>query len=140
MPIIKNLPTGSISVDPAITNANLDKLLHEKKYEIEQAFLEEGEKLLKPDLSESHADYSKRVSSYMAELDQVKQSDLAAYVARRRVVIDLLCNAMEIKEDGMYAREEVLHSLIMPMRTTSEDLESLRGSNLCPSSALSCYK
>ena len=130
MPIVKNLPTDSILVDPAMTDANLDKLLHGKKYEIEQALLEEGEKLLKPDLSETHADYSKRVSSYMAELDQVKQSDLAAYVAHRRVVIDLLRKAMEIREDGKYAREEVLHSLIMPMRTKSEDLESLRGSNL----------
>ena len=130
LPIIKSLPKGSISVDPAVTDAHLDKLLHGKKYEVEQALLKKGEKLLKPDLSENHTEYSERVSSYMAELDQVKQSDLAAYVAHRRVVIDLLRNAMKIQDDGKYAREEVLHSLIMPMGTTSEDLESLRGSNL----------
>lgn len=130
LPIIKSLPKESISIDPAVTNAHLDKLLHGKKYEVEQALLKKGEKLLKPDLSENHAEYSERVSSYMAELDQVKQSDLAAYVAHRRVVIDLLRKAMTIQEDGRYAREEVLHSLIMPMGTTSEDLESLRGSNL----------
>lgn len=130
LPIIKNLPKDSISVDPAVTNAHLDKLLHGKKYEVEQALLKKGEKLLRPDLSENHSEYSERVSSYMAELDQVKQSDLAAYVAHRRVVIDLLRKAMKIQEDGKYAREEVLHSLIMPMGTTSEDLESLRGSNL----------
>ena len=130
LPIIRNLPKGSISVDPAVTNAHLDKLLHGKKYEVEQALLIKGEKLLRPDLSENHAEYSERVSNYMAELDQVKQSDLAAYVAHRRVVIDLLRKAMKIQEDGKYAREEVLHSLIMPMGTTSEDLESLRGSNL----------
>ena len=130
LPIVKNLSTDSILVDPGMTDANLDKLLHGMKYELEQELLEKGEKLLKPDISESHVDYSKRVSSYMAKLSQVKQSDLAAYVAHRRVVIDLLREAINIKDDGKYDREEILHSLIMPMKTTSEDLKSLRGSNL----------
>lgn len=130
LPIVKSLPKDTFSVDPGVSDAQLDRLLHGKKYEVEQQLLKKGQKLLNPDLSDSHADYSDRVSSYMNELDQVKQSDLAAYVAHRRVVIDLLRKAMQIQEDGKYAREEVLHSLIMPMGKTSEDLESLRGSNL----------
>lgn len=130
LPIVKNLPKGSLAIDPGVSDAHLDRLLHGKKYEVEQELLRKGEKLLNPDLSESHKDYSERVSTYLNELDQVKQSDLAAYVAHRRVVIDLLRKAMQIQENGKYAREEVLHSLIMPMGTTSEDLDSLRGSNL----------
>ena len=130
LPIVKTLPKDAIRVDPGVSDAKLDRLLHEKKYEVEQDLLKQGEKLLTPDLSENHDDYNERVSSYLNQLERVKQSDLAAYVAHRRVVIDLLRKAMEIQEDGRYAREEVLHSLIMPMGTTSEDLESLRGSNL----------
>ena len=130
LPIVKNLHSDDFAVDPGISDASLGRLLHEKKYEIEQDLLDRGEKLLRPDLSEDYNDYSERVGSYMAELEQVKQSDLASYVAHRRVVIDLLRKAMGIQDNGKYAREKVLHSLLMPMGRTSEDLESLRGSNL----------
>ena len=130
LPIVNNLHSDDIAVDPGISDASLDRLLHGKKYEIEQGLLEKGEKLLKPDLSENYDDYSERVGSYLAELEQVKQLDLASYVAHRRVVIDLLRKAMAIQGDGKYAQEKVLHSLLMPNRQTSEDLESLRGSNL----------
>ena len=130
LPIVKNLHSDDFPVDPGISDASLGRLLHEKKYEIEQGLLEKEEKLLQPDLSEDYDDYSERVGSYLAELEQVKQSDLASYVAHRRVVIDLLRKAMEIQSDGKYAREKVLHSLLMPMGHTSKDLECLRGSNL----------
>ena len=66
----------------------------------------------------------------MDRLQSVKQSDLAAYVTHRRVVLDLLNTAIKANADGKYARESVIHNLIMPMGTTSEDLSQLRASNL----------
>ena len=130
LPIVSNFHSDDFAVDPGISDAKLGRLLHGKKYEIEQTLLEKGERLLQPDLSEDYDDYSERVASYLSELEQVKQSDLASYVAHRRVVIDLLRKAMEIQDDGKYSRERVLHSLLMPVGQTSEDIESLRGSNL----------
>lgn len=130
LPIVQNVHFDDFPVDPRSSDAQLGRLIHEKKYEIEQVLLKKGEKLLEPDLSEDYDDYSERIRSYLSELEQVKQSDLASYVAHRRVVIDLLRKAMKIQSEGKYAREKVLHSLLMPMGQTSEDLESLRGSNL----------
>ena len=130
LPIVSNFHSDDFAVDPGISDAKLGRLLHGKKYEIEQTLLKKGERLLQPDLSEDYDDYSERVASYLSELEQVKQSDLASYVAHRRVVIDLLRKAMEIQDDGKYSRERVLHSLLMPVGQTSEDIESLRGSNL----------
>lgn len=130
LPIVKTFPIESMVVDPNISNAQLEKILHNKKYEVEQNLLEKGEKLLNPDMSDNYDDYKDRVNDYLRELDQVKQSDLAAYVAHRRIVLDLLRIAMRVQDDGGYAREEALHSLIMPMNSTSEQIESLRGSNL----------
>ena len=130
LPIVSNLNSDDFAVDPGISDARLGQLLHGKKYEIEQTLLKNGEKLLQPDLFDDYDDYSERVASYLSELEQVKQSDLASYVAHRRVVIDLLRRAMNIQDDGKYSRERMLHSLLMPMGHTSEDIESLRGSNL----------
>lgn len=130
LPIVSNLHSDDFPVDPGISDARLGRLLHGKKYEIEQTLLKKGERLLQPDLSEDYDDYSERVASYLSELEQVKQSDLASYVAHRRVVIDLLRKAMEIQDDGKYPLERVFHSLLMPAGQTSEDIEGLRGSNL----------
>ncbi|MGL4092056.1 hypothetical protein [Agrobacterium cavarae] len=129
LPIIKHLD-DEIFVDPSASDSSLDKILHTKKYQVEQSLLSEGNELLNPRLGDDFKDYSDRVARYMERLQSVKQSDLAAYVAHRRVVLDLLKASSKIRSDGTYEREAVLHNLIMPMKTTSEDFEHLRASNL----------
>ena len=130
LPIVKFLGDDELFVDPSTSDAQLDRLLHSKKYFVEQGLLEEGAQLLRPDLSDSYDSYSQRVAEYMEKLQSVKQSDLAAYVTHRRVVLDLLRSALNAKPDGSFERESVVHNLIMPMGASSEDFEHLRGSNL----------
>ncbi|MBY3259848.1 ATP-binding protein [Rhizobium laguerreae] len=129
LPIIRHLD-DVIFVDPSINDAALDRILHTKKYQVEQVLLTEGSELLNPRLGDDFKDYSDRVARYMEKLQSVKQSDLAAYVAHRRVVLDLLKASSKVRPDGTYEREALLHNLIMPMKSTSEDLDHLRASNL----------
>lgn len=129
LPIIKHFDDVPF-VDASTNDAALDRLLHAKKFQVEQVLLTEGSELLNPKLGDDFKDYSDRVARYMEKLQSVKQSDLAAYVAHRRVVLDLLKASSKVRPDGTYEREAVLHNLIMPMSTTSEDLEHLRASNL----------
>ncbi|RCK31400.1 hypothetical protein TH9_15915 [Thalassospira xiamenensis] len=130
IPIVKWFEEEEMFVDPGTSDAQLDRTLHTKKYIVEQSLLEEGSKLLHPSLSENYDSYSRRIAEYMEKVQSVKQSDLAAYVTHRRVVLDILTSALNARSDGSYEVESVLHSLIMPMGATSEDIESLRGSNL----------
>lgn len=130
LPIVKFLVADELFVDPSTSDAQLDRALHTKKYFVEQRLLEEGARLLKPDLSENYGSHSQRVAEYMEKLQSVKQSDLAAYVTHRRVVLDLFRVALNNQPDGSFEKESVVHNLIMPMGTTSDDLEHLRGSNL----------
>ncbi len=130
LPIVKYLGDEELFVDPGTSDAQLDRDLHSKKYQVEQVLLEEGSRLLQPDLADTVESYSQRVAAYMDKLQSVKQSDLAAYVTHRRVVLDLLRTALNVQPDGSFARESVVHNLIMPMGSTSEDLEYLRGNNL----------
>lgn len=130
LPIVKHMPGEDLSFDPSINDAMLDRALHTRKYQVEQSLLEEGSRLLRPDLGDTVESYPKRVASYMEKLQAVKQSDLAAYVTHRRVVLDLLASALPVKEDGTFEREDVVHNLLMPMGTTSEDIAHLRANNL----------
>jgi hypothetical protein len=56
-------------------------------------------------------------------IEEAEQRSLAEYVVRRKVVLDfieiLLRKVREDERDGSYQREDVLHSLICPMRVTT---------------------
>jgi hypothetical protein len=59
------------------------------------------------------------VDKYLQIAADIKRSDLANYVSHRRVIIDLLAAAIRRQDDGSYAREDLIHTLIMPMRKDS---------------------
>ena len=75
--------------------------------------------------SDYDEEYAKRLKQYLEKATDLKQSDLANYVAHRRVVIDLLNFAITQEIDGKFVREDVIHGLIMPMQVTSSRLPLL---------------
>ena len=123
-PLLGHMPTERLSVDPGMSDKDLDILLHRETFEVEQDILKEGHELLTG--SAGFDDYTDRLASYMDKVTDLRQSDLANYVAHRRVVIDLLDFAIRRQEDGNFVREDVIHELIVPMRTTSTDAEYQR--------------
>ncbi|MDD2859439.1 MAG: hypothetical protein PHT60_14775 [Acidiphilium sp.] len=58
-------------------------------------------------------------------LNDEKKSSLAEYVVRRRAIIDLLDSSLAFQDPNKrkYYKEEVIHELIVPLRSNSEDLD-----------------
>lgn len=50
------------------------------------------------------------------------QTALAEYVTRRKTLLTILEDALTIQENGRFRKEDVIHSLICPMRHTSDDI------------------
>ena len=73
-------------------------------------------------IGETTDDYEARIAAYLRKVEDIKKSDLANYVAHRRVVIDLLYAAIKRGPDGRYVREDLIHTLIMPMRIDSTEV------------------
>ena len=121
-PILRRIDEGKLSVNPAISDRDLELFLHRQFAEIEQEIIIEGHEVLSSDLTDESGEYSARLTEYLEKVEDVKKSDLAAYVSRRRVVLDLLRQAIQANEEGKYVREHVIHKLIMPMRVTSDDV------------------
>lgn len=121
-PILARVPQDELSVDPAISDRDLDIVLHRQFAKIEEALLDEGHNLMVPGDDENLAEYEKRLQSYLDKAQDIKKSDLANYVAHRRVILDLLAKAVQRQTDGRYAKEELIHRLIMPLRKSSEDI------------------
>lgn len=123
-PILSRIPENVLAVDPDISDKNLELILHEQFYALEKEILEEGQKILQPKLKENAKDYKERLDNYLKKVDDIKRSDLAAYVSHRRVVLELLENALRKQEDDTYVREDFIHNLIVPMREDSGTIES----------------
>ncbi len=58
-------------------------------------------------------------------LNDEKKSSLAEYVVRRKAILELLDSSLAFAEPEKrkYYKEEVIHELIVPLRTSSEDLD-----------------
>ena len=121
-PILNRIPEGQLAVNPDISDKELDILLHKHLAEIERKMLADGHDVLHPQPQESFPDYRKRLNEYLEAAEDIKRSDLANYVSHRRVVIDLLEMAIQRKQGGGYAREDLIHTLIMPLGRHSAEV------------------
>ncbi|HUC56088.1 MAG TPA: hypothetical protein VMA95_01705 [Streptosporangiaceae bacterium] len=120
-PILRHIDQAKLSVDPAISDEALELVLHRHFTEFETELLAEGQRVLEAESTENQ-EYEERLQEYLAKVEDAKKSDLAAYVSRRRVNLDLLAKAIESDRRGSYSLENVIHNLIIPMRKTSDDL------------------
>jgi hypothetical protein len=123
-PILARISEDKFDVDPNITDKELDLLLHKQLAEIEGSIVSEGHEVMNFGIHETPDQYRARLASYLEKVDDLKKSDLANYVFHRKVILDILEQAIRRGSDGKYVREELIHELIMPMRKTSDDVLS----------------
>lgn len=121
-PILGRIPLDKLSVDPGISDRDLDILLHKQLSEIESSLLAEGHDVMNFIKHESPAQYRTRLLSYLEKAEDIKKSDLASYVFHRKIILDILENAIQRGPDGKYVKEELIHEIIMPMRKTSNEV------------------
>lgn len=121
-PILGHLAPAALNVDPEISDKDLELALHRQLADLEEELLAEGHDLLAPQIGKTADDYEARIAAYLRKVEDLKKSDLANYVAHRRVVIDLLDAAIKRGPDGRYVREDLIHTLIIPMRIDSTEV------------------
>ena len=121
-PIINYIQDELLIVDPEKTDKELELHLHAQWYQVERELVSEGHEVMRPNNEEQALEYDARLQSYLQKAEDIKKSDLVNYVSHRKVVIDLLQKSIERLEDGKYAREDMIHELIMPMRKESGEV------------------
>jgi len=121
-PIANYVPEELLIVDPEKSDKELELHLHAQWYEVERQLVSEGHDIMLPQNKEHVEEYKERLGDYLRKAGDLKKSDLANYVSHRKVIIDLLQKSIERLEDGKYAREDIIHELIMPMRKDSVEV------------------
>ena len=121
-PITHYIDERYLIIDPDKSDKDVELHLHEQWYAVERDLLREGQQIMNPKQNEQAKDYEERIQSYLQKVEDLKKSDLANYVSHRKVIIDLLEKSIERNADGKYAKEEIIHELIMPMRKDSSEV------------------
>lgn len=111
-------------IAPNASRAEIDGALHHELYQREVALKREGRRILiEAAKLDSYEEYRASLSTFMADYNELGVSALAQHVMHRRIIIDLLERAISVKQDtGKYPLEKVVHDIIFPMRSSSDDL------------------
>ena len=128
-PILASLSEDEKSINPNSSDKAMDLLLHQKMMEKEHSLLAEGHDVLEVKSGESDEEYQRRTQAYFDGIQSLKQSDLTRYVIHRKIILELLKDALSRNDDGHYSKEDKIHQIIMPMRTTS-DGDEFKDNNL----------
>jgi hypothetical protein len=132
-PILARIPEDKLMVDPGISDKELELALHKALTDIEEQLISDGHAIVNgigiPKEDEEYLQYQAKLQEYLQKAEDLKKSDLANYVSHRRVILDLLDKAIQRDDKGKYAREDMIHRLIMPMRKDSSEVE-FEGMNL----------
>ena len=123
-PVMHLINQQDFSVDPGVSDKELDTLLHKQYSDIERQLLEEGHEIMNPAIESDLDNYQEKLNAYLQKAEDFKKSDLASYVSHRRVILDLLEKYIGQMDNGKYVHEEFIHQLIMPMRKTSEEVST----------------
>lgn len=78
--------------------------------------------------AEKKIDWRARTKDIFEKLNDSGKSNLAQYIVQRRYILDILKKTLEI-DDNKFAKEEAVHELIFPMKSTS-DAVSYENQNL----------
>jgi hypothetical protein len=111
-------------ITPGLDERHLESalhgILHEKTVEARAAMenaISKSPEGISPD------EYLASIKTAIGAYNEVGKSKLADYVSHRKVIIDFLERALKRDEESKsYSLEEVIHNLIFPMRTTSDDV------------------
>ncbi len=106
--------------DPSKIDQSLRKLQFEEELRTRAelaALMRSAQQVEEP----TRSAWRQKADDLFARLNEEGKANLASYIVQRRAILDLLQKRMEIT-DGIHAREEAVHSLIFPMRHTSDDL------------------
>lgn len=121
-PILDRIPEDDLNVDPNISDKDLELSLHKHFASIERELITEGHDILNQSDIAPDEQYNEKLNLYLSKAEDIKKSDLASYVSHRRVIIDILQKAIEKDNEGNYVREDLIHSLIMPMRKDTDEV------------------
>lgn len=110
-------------IQPGLTAEKLDEALLHVKRDVEDSVRKEVRHVAALFETETFEQYQERFQIVAEQANEIGKAQLAAYVAHRRTILDLVSQSLKrVRTDDKYPFERVLHKMIFPMGATSKDI------------------
>ncbi len=111
-------------IPPQASKTELEIALHRQLYQRRVRLKQEGARILSEPASADNAqEYYARLQKFVENENEIGKTSLAQYIVHRRVILELLEKYLsKDTETGDYGLEKTVHSLVFPMRATSDDV------------------
>ncbi len=106
------------AMPPNLSDDKKDEYLHKVAYTENKKIAEKIEQFMQ--LSEANEGEIQEIIETIKKRAPYDADSLVAYVARRKAIIRLFEKMLEMKENGKYELESMIHNLIFPMGLTNE--------------------
>jgi len=123
--LLNNRPEVYQAIPAGLKADDLDMELHKHVQLWEKDIKKQGkelEKAMTDNNSKTDISYQELFEKYWSGVTEISKTCLAEYVTRRKTLLKMLEDALSIQKDGSFKKEDVIHSLICPMRHTSDDV------------------
>lgn len=123
-PLMKYWSDFADKVSPGASAAEIERILDDEAHKRKVQMRKDSQRILKRFHQATIEEKEKLSEELMAKIGEVEMQALAEYVVHRRAVIELLEKYMAMDtETGRPHLERVLHSIVFPTRTTSNDIQ-----------------
>lgn len=112
-------------VPPDISDEKLDTQLYEIQRKIETDLREEADNLFETLGTGEGQDYDvweDQFSKFWQDFNEVGKARLAQYIIHRKLMLTFLEKALKLQDTGKYSREDVIHRILFPLKTISDDV------------------
>lgn len=108
----------------SIEKGNIGQELAKIHMQLRERFTEEAEKVLNipDDQIKSTEEYKEKLNTLLEQLNPTGKADLAEYIIHRKTILHLLERALKIGDDKQFQREDVIHSYVFPIKTSSDEI------------------
>lgn len=122
-PLIKFRPDLIESLPIMSSEERIEAELHRLYIQFKEDLRNQQNALMKPRAKETLSKQHERLQKFIREYSETETARLADCVSHRKAAVELLEAAISRRFGEKFDREEVIHSLIFPMKITSDDIE-----------------
>lgn len=125
-PLLRSLEHHLDDIPYNADDSSLKLKLNEIQFRIEQELKTRSVDMLgkKPkSVTELHK-YQEEYHRHLAQLNETTKTRLAQYIVHRKTMLELFEERLQLQSDGKYSREDAIHELIFPPKTTSDEVDA----------------
>lgn len=122
-PLLHHKPEVIDLISAELTDDQIETELHRHNRAYEAELKERGKSLLAgKDADEAFEEHRKPFEEFLEQWNELGIAQLARHVVHRKATLSFLEKRLELTPDGRYSKEEAVHEIVFPLKTTSDDV------------------